>query len=142
MRLATALTSMLVMVLTGCGDSSEPTATYTGDGCEYDGPSDFDLNSSVTFTVINESDSTNTGFAIWKFPSGVTPEEIFEKGIFSAAGPDDELIVSNSRPTPIGEPLDLAVSFDTPGQWGINCFFFTDDASPGNDYTTMFTVNE
>lgn len=100
------------------------------------------MDTNVMFTFINESDSTDIGFAVWKFPSGVTPEEIFSQGIFDAVGPDDELVTSLQRPTPIGVPRDLPVVFDTPGQWGINCFFFTPDASPGNDYTTMFTVNE
>ena len=27
-------------------------------------------------------------------------------------------------------------------EWGINCFVFADDRGPGQDHTTMFTVNE
>ncbi len=137
-----ALTLLFVFVLAGCGGSSAPTATLSGDRCDYDGPLEFDLNADVTFTFINESDSTNVGFAVWRFPSGVTPEEIYAVGIFDAVGPDDELVVSQRSPNPIGEPQDVPVSFDAPGRWGINCFFFTADASPGNDYATMLTVNE
>ena len=126
----------------GCSTSGDPSATYTGDECDYDGPSTFDLNTTVTFTVTNESDHTDVGFGIWKFPSGVTSEEIFSEGIFQAAGPGDAFAAVSSSPTPIGEPEGLDVFFDTPGQWGINCFVFADDRSPGQDHTTMFTVNE
>ena len=145
MKIRLLLTVVIVVALTAAGcssDGSEPTATYTGDECDYDGPSDFDLNTTVTFTVTNESDHTDVGFGIWKFPSGVTSEEIFSEGIFQAVGPGDDFATVNSSPTPIGEPEALGVFFDTPGQWGINCFVFADDRSPGQDYTTMFTVNE
>jgi hypothetical protein len=138
----TALLVLVVLALAGCSSSSEPTATYTGDECDYDGPSNFDLNTTVTFTVTNDSDHTDVGFSIWKFPSGVTSEEIFSEGIFQAPGPADDFAAVISSPTPIGEPLALGVTFDTPGQWGINCFVFADDRSPGQDHTTMFTVNE
>ena len=139
MRRATTLTMLLVAALAGCSGSSEPTATYTGEACDYDGPSEFEVDTTVTFTVTNESDTTDVGFAIWRFPSGVTPEEIYSEGIFEAIGPDDDFVVLSAAPTPLEEPQDLTVAFDTSGQWGINCF----DLSAGEgDYTTMFTVNE
>ena len=142
MRRFTAIVGLLVLVLASCSTSSEPTATYTGGACDYDGPSEFDLDSTVTFTVTNESDTTEVGFALWKFPDGVTPEEILEQGIF-------EFVTSGnaeagvSPPTVIGEPETLRVFFDLPGQWGIVCF----DGSGGEtdvagiDYVTMFSVN-
>ena len=141
MRQVSVLVVLFILAIAGCS-SSEPSATYTGDACSYDGPSNFDLNTTVTFTVTNESDHTDVGFGIWKFPSGVTSEEISSEGIFQAAGPGDDFAAVSSSPTPIGEPEALSVLFDTPGQWGINCFVFADDRSPGQDYTTMFTVNE
>jgi hypothetical protein len=141
MRRFTAIVGLLVLILASCSTSSDPTATYTGGACDYDGPSEFDLNSTVTFTVTNESETTEVGFALWKFPEGVTPEEILAQGIF-------EFVTSGnaeagvSHPTVIGEPETLRVFFDSPGQWGIVCF----DASGGEsdvagiDYVTMFTV--
>ena len=114
-RRMTALLVLVVLALAGCSGSSEPTATYTGDECDYDGPSNFDLDTTVTFTVTNESDHTDVGFGIWKFPSGVTSEEIFSEGIFQAVGPGDDFAAVSSSPTPIGEPEALVVFFDTPG---------------------------
>ena len=122
--------------------SSEPTATYTGGGaCDYDGPSEFALNSQPTFTVINESETTEVGFSLWKFPEGVTPEEILEQGIFEfvTLGNSPSYI---APPTAIGEPRTLRVFFDSPGQWGINCFDQSGGDDDGSDnYVTMFTVN-
>jgi hypothetical protein len=141
-RMIVLVAATALVALAACSGSSEPTATYTGDECDYDGPSNFDLNTNVTFTVTNESDHTDVGFGIWKFPSGVTSEEIFSEGIFQAVGPGDDFAAVSRSPTPIGEPEALGVFFDTPGQWGINCFVFADDRSPGQDHTTMFTVNE
>ena len=67
-RRPVAIVTLLVLVLASCSTSSEPTATYTGDACDYDGPSQFDLDSTVTFTVTNESDTTHVGFAVGSFP--------------------------------------------------------------------------
>jgi len=138
-----ALGVVLVVGLAGCSTNSEPTATYTGDGCDYDGPSEFDVNTTVTFTVINDSDTTNIGFSIWKFPSGMTAEELESGGIFETAGPEDDFTTANFPPTPIGEPEELRAFFDTAGQWGINCFESSGpgDDELGNDHITMFTVN-
>jgi len=138
----TALLVLVVLALAGCSGSSEPTATFAGDECVYDGPSNFDLNTTATFTVTNESDHIDVGFGIWKFPSGVTSEEIFSEGIFQAVGPNDDIAAVSWSPTPIGEPESLGVTFDAPGQWGINCFVFASDRSPGQDYTAMFSVND
>jgi hypothetical protein len=106
------------------------------------GPSEFDLNSTVTFTVTNESDTTQVGFSVWKFPEGVTSEEILEQGIFEfvTSGNAERII---RPPTAIGEPETLRVFFDSPGQYGINCFDTSGGETDGSgiDYVTMFTVN-
>ncbi len=137
------LAVLVGMLFASCGSNSEPTATYNGDDCVYDGPSEFELDSTVIFTVINESDTTDIGFSIWKFPSGMTAEELESGGIFETAGPDDDFTNAAFPPTPIGEPEDLRAFFDTPGQWGINCFESSGsgDDELGNDHITMFTVN-
>jgi len=142
-RSAVIGTVLVAVVLAGCSDTtSEPTATYTGGACNYDGPSEFDLNTTVTFTVTNESDTTQAGFAIWDFPEGLTSEEIHEQGIFAFVTSGNFADIAFS-PTAIGEPEDLTVLFDTPGQWGLNCFDLSggENGGSGLDYVTMFTVN-
>ena len=142
MRRVTSLATLLVIVLAACSGSSEPTATYTGGACDYDGPSEFDLNSTVTFTVTNESDTTQVGFAVWDFPEGLTPEELLEQGIFEFVTFGNAEVFASS-PTAIGTSEELTVTFDTPGQWGLNCYDESggEHAGAGLDYATMFTVN-
>ena len=132
----------LVMLLAACSGSSEPTATYTGDTCDYDGPSEFDLNSTVTFTFTNESDETDIGFSVLKFPEGTTAEEIFNDGIFNVVTDfDSALIDLVFAPTVVGTEYDLTVTFNETGQHGINCFNLA-GAETEADYVTMFTVVE
>ena len=155
----------LVLVLASCTTSSDPTAsdptptgpttptataaatatataTFTGESCAYDGPSEFDADSTVTFTVINETD-TETAFAVWKIPEGTTPEEIYDEGIFNAvprSADDDAGYYIEVVDAPImGEAYDLTVTFLESGQHGINCF---ESSGPDteSDHVTMFTV--
>ena len=144
MRPLTTILLAVGLVLAGCSSSSEPTAIYNGTGCVYDGPAEFDLNSTVTFTVTNESETTEVGFGVWKFPSGTTSGEILDQGIFQATGPEDDFYEGAWPPTQIGTPYEITVTFDTPGQNGINCFDQSGDDHDGDglDHVTMFTVNE
>ncbi len=131
MRRIATLATLFVVVLGACSGSSEPTATYTGGACDYDGPSEFDVNSTVTFTVTNESDTANIGFAVWKFPEGTTAEEVFNEGIINVVAGDGYEIDF------VGAEYDLTVTFNETGQHGINCFELG-----GADYVAMFTVVE
>ena len=123
--------------------NDEPSATFTGAACDYDGPSEFDLNSTVTFIFTNESDETDVGFSVVKFPEGTTAEEVFNEGIFTFLTSDDAIIDFVSAPTFNDREYDLTVTFIETGQHGVNCF----DLSAGGvdetegDYVTMFTVN-
>jgi len=144
MRRFTAIVGLLVLVLASCSTSSDPTATYIGGACDYDGPSEFDLNSTVTFTVTNESDTTDMGFSVWSVPEGTTADEILEDGIFTVVGggppadPEKGFYTALFRPTAIGTSLGLRVFLDTPGQHALNCF---DASTGGGNHAIMFTVN-
>jgi hypothetical protein len=144
MRRLSVLVLLFVLAIAGCSSSSEPTAAFTGDACLYDGPSEFEVNSTVTFTFTNESDESGVGFAVLKFPEGATAEEVFNDGIFNIVPESDALWEFVSAPTVNGTEYDLTVTFDETGQHGINCF----DISGGgvdeteSDYVTMFTVGE
>ena len=140
----TTTTATTAAPTTTSGNSGEPTATYTGGDCDYDGPSEFDVNSTVTFKVTNESDHTDVGFAVLKFPEGSTAQEVFSEGISAIVPDDDAPIDFRAAPTVIGTEYDLTVTFTETGQHGINCF----DQSGGGideteaDHVTMFTVGE
>jgi hypothetical protein len=143
MRRLLAIVVPLVLILASCSTSSEPTATYTGGACAYGGPSEFDLGESVTFTFINESDTTDLGFSVWAVPEGATADEILEVGIYDAVGhfggaimPEPGFYASLWPPTAVDTSVDLAVTLDTSGQHALICF----DSS--GDYAIMFTVSD
>ncbi len=133
----------LVLALASCSTTSDPTATFTGGACDYDGPTEFDLDSTVAFTVINDSDTTNMGFGVWSVPEGTTADEIIEEGLFDLLGitnVDDwpGFYTALFSPTAIGSTGTMTVILDTPGQHALNCF----DATADLDYPIMFTVSD
>jgi hypothetical protein len=146
MRRLFAIVVPLVLILASCSTSSEPTATYTGGACAYDGPSEFDLGESVTFTFINESDTTNLGFSVWAVPEGTTADAILEVGIYEVVGhfggaamPEPGYYASLWPPTAVDTPGDLAVTLDKPGQHALICFDLSDSSG---EYAIMFTVSD
>ena len=124
---------------------AEASATYDGSGCSYEGPTEFDLGSTVAFTVINESDTTNMGFAVWSVPEGTTANDILEQGIFVVVGggppPDPEkgFHAASFAPTAIDSTDILTVTLDKPGQHALNCY---DESTDGGDHAIMFTVSD
>ncbi len=118
-------------------------ATYDGSECVYEGPTEFDLNSTVTFTVTNESDTTDMGFSVWSVPEGTTADEILEDGIFELLGITDVdewpgFYAALFPPTAIGTSETLRVFLDKPGLHAFNCF---DASTGGRNHAIMFTVN-
>jgi hypothetical protein len=133
----------LVLVLAGCSTSSDPTAVFDGAACVYDGPSDFEVGSTVTFTVTNESETPDVGFAVFKVPEGVTAEEIVEQGIFNVVfdvPPGSEALGAVDPPTAIGTSRSFSVTFAEAGQHGINCYVWP-GPEIGADHVAMFTVS-
>jgi hypothetical protein len=134
---------LLVLAVAGCSSSSDPSSTFTGSACDYSGPSEFDVNSEGTFSYTNESDTPGAGFAVWKFPEGLTSEEIFEQGLMTLANtvafPFDNVINFVPVPTVVGQEYELPVTFTETGQHGVVCFVSPGPVS-GTDYVTMFTV--
>jgi hypothetical protein len=147
MRRLTAIVVVLVVTVAACGSSSsEPTKTYDGDECSYDGPTEFDLNSEVTFTFINESDTTGVGFVVWTVPDGTTAADINEKGIFEATGTQlgntapYEFWEAKFPPTQLDTEYQVTVTLDRAGLYSVNCFVET-GAEVNTHYATIITVS-
>ena len=147
MRRLTAIVVVLVVAVAACGSSSsEPTKIYDGSGCAYDGPTEFDLNSEVTFTFINESDDTGVGFVVWTVPDGTTAAEINENGIFEATGTQQGNTApytfweAKFPPTQLDTEYQVTVILDREGLYSVNCFVQT--GPPFNThYATIITVS-
>jgi hypothetical protein len=109
------------LVASGCTEPSEPTATFDGSTCTFAGPSSLDLNFSIPFVFVNESDS-EAAMEIWKVPDGTTVEDVAVDGMVGIA--DRRGMVDASA----GESATVSVLLDVPGDWLINCF--TEDDYP------------
>jgi hypothetical protein len=141
MRRLLAIVVPLVLVLASCSTSSDPTATYTGGACTYDGPSEFDVNSEVTFTFIDETESEDVGFSRWLVQEGTTPEMIHDDGIDNVGATHipwlSETQVSASE-------SQVTTRFAQPGSYALNCW----DTAGGEhdgwglDYSTLVTAKE
>ena len=142
----TAIVVLLLLAVAACGSSSEPTKIYDGNGCAYDGPTEFDLNSEVTFTFINESDDTGVGFVVWTVPDGTSAAEVNEKGIFEVAGTVQggspapyEWWEAKFPPTQLDTEYQVTVTLDREGLYSVNCFVRT-GAPVNTHYATIITV--
>jgi hypothetical protein len=120
----------LLLGLAACGSSSEPTATYDGDGCTYDGPDEFDLNAEVTFTFVDAVEEPGVGFGVWALPEGMTVEEIRDQGIMNNGA---QIAESAAEITDSG--ILLTYTFDSAGLYAVNC-------AAAVDHATLFTVSE
>ena len=109
------------------GASSEPRATFTGSACEYSGPSEFDVNTTVAFRFTNDSDVTNMGFAVMNL-------EVDD---------EDAALDGTNPPTPIGTMRVFRVTFVETGRHGVVCYVLP---GPGETetqrYITEFNVTE
>lgn len=141
MRSKTAVVAILVL-LASCSSESEPKATFTGDGCDYEGPSEFALDSTTTFTFVNDSEVTDLGFSVWPLPDGANAGEILEKGLFGVIGDDGSLEFYDALfpPTAIGSTAQLDITLDRPGPHAIICFDVSGVGSD-RDYAILFDVN-
>ena len=135
---------VLLLLVAACSGVDEPTATFTGEDCEYEGPAEFDLGSEVTFTLINESETTDMGYSVWTVPPGTTAGEIRQGGIFAVVGDDDSSPYKfyDFIPTPnaVGVPVQLTITPDTPGTHALICFDASSFAGPDVDHAVIFEV--
>ena len=147
MRRLLVIVVPLVLVLASCSTSSEPTKTYDGTDCTYDGTTEFDLNSEVTFTFINESEDPEVGFVVWEVPDGTTAAEINEVGIFEATGTQEgstapyEFFEAKFPPTVQDQEYAATVTLDRAGLYAINCFVDV-GTEVNTHYATIITVSE
>jgi len=139
MRRLSVLAVLFILAVAGCSTSSDPSATFTGSACDYSGPSEFDVNTTVVFEVKNDSDVTNVGFSVMKFPEGSTSDEIFEQGIFNIFEPEG--FAGTDPPMPVGTSRSFSVTFVETGQHGINCYVWPGPETE-TDYVTMFNVTQ
>ena len=131
-------TVLLAVVLTGCSGTDEnAVTTYDGSTCVYEGPSSFDLDLTVNFGFVNNSDTTDMGFSVWKVPEGGTADDILG-GTFEPGEGQVGFIMALDPPTIRGGTTLLTVNLDAPGQYVLVC----SDYSTEMDYANTVTVSD
>lgn len=114
-----------------------PTIVYTGNECAYQGQTEFEVGTEVTFSFLDNVDrieGVSVGFGIWRLPEGMTVQEILDEGMMN----NGAQVETSALPTADG--LDLTVTFDEPGLYAANCADRTEGQPPA-DYANLFTVN-
>ena len=129
---------LLAVVLTGCSGTDENAlTTYDGSTCVYEGPLEFDLNSTVNFGFVNNSETTDMGFSVWKVPEGGTANDILGSTFEPGEGQVGFMGAINP-PTVRGGTQIKTVALGGPGQYVLVC----SDYSTEIDYANTVTVSE
>jgi hypothetical protein len=143
------LSAVLVAVLlvAGCGsddnDNGEATAEFTGDGCVYSGPTEFELGDDFEVTVSDVTEERmDVGFGVVKVPDGMTVDEFKEQG---AEGLIDDASGTFLWSEVTEEDTDRVLSFtlNETGTWLVNCFNLgTSNPDDVDNPATTFEVVE
>lgn len=123
------------------GSAPTPTATYVGGACEYEGPTEIEIGSTVRFIGINASDQPEVGFSVWPLLDGVTADDVDTNGVFGAFDAvdptwDAEPIGFVQAPTEFDTEYEMLVDLDQAGPHVVVCF----DVLEGVDHALPFTV--
>jgi hypothetical protein len=145
LRVALAGFAAFALVVAACSDdddNNEATAEFTGDGCVYSGPTEFEVGDEFEITVSDVTEERmDVGFAVLKVPDGTTVEEVREKGIFEIDVEEDIGTVVFSEVTEEGTERVVSTTLDVAGTWLVNCFVFNNP--DGEDFpATTFVVVE
>jgi len=135
-----------VLALAGCGDDddSEVSAEFTGGGCVYSGPTEFEVGDEIEITVIDVTEERmDVGFAVLKVPDGTTVAEVREKGIFEFVVAGEAVAIVSSEVTEAGTERVISGTLDVAGTWMVNCFVYGTGDPDGEDFpATTFQVVE
>ena len=147
-RVALAVFAAFALVVAACSDdddNNEVSAVFTGDGCVYSGPTEFEVGDEFEITVIDVTEERMAvGFGVLKVPDGTSVAEVREKGIEEVTGDEvGELdgTFAFARVTEEGTERVISTTLDVAGTWLVNCFVF--GAIGGDDFAaTTFEVVE
>ena len=135
-RRTTVLVTVLLLAVASCSSESsgsdssdiDPTTSFTGSSCDYLGPSQFGVNTTVVFKFTNDSDVTNVGFAVMNLEMGDA---------------EDAAIAGTSPPTAVGSSRSFGVTFTEAGQHGVACYVLPGvGESDAREYVTEIEVTE
>ena len=145
LRTSVAGLAALVLVASACSDGDDDvSAEFTGNGCVYSGPTEFEVGDEFEITVIDVTEERmDVGFSVLKVPDGTTTTEVRDQGIFEFVAQGEIETFARSEVTEEGTERVLSRTLDTAGTWMVNCFVFGTDHPDGEDFpATTFEVVE
>jgi hypothetical protein len=127
-RVAFAVIAAFALVFAACSDDddNEVSAEFTGDGCVYSGPDEFEVGDEFEITVIDVTEErTAVGFGVLKVPDGTSVTEVAEKGIEEVT--EDEVgeldgTFAYAALTEEGTERVITTTLDVAGTWLVHCF--------------------
>lgn len=122
------------------GGAGDPTSTFDGVACTYEGPTEFDLGSEVTFTFVNETDIENMIYAVVHVPDGTTVQQIYDDGVFVAGTNRDRDAKAYDRDVAAHSEAQITAVLDATGLYALNCV--DTDRDTGHDYASLISVPE
>lgn len=117
--------------------SLDPTSTFTGTECVYEGPTEFSVGSEVTFAFLNASELTEVAYSIVHVPDGTTVEQIYDEGVF-VAGTNWSRDAKAYVFPPTQRVESLTAPLDATGLYAVLCI--DTDSETGHDYASLITV--
>ena len=134
------------LAVAACSDddnNDEVSAEFTGDGCVYSGPTEFEVGDEFEITVIDVTEERmEVGFAVLKVPDGTSVDEVRENGIFEIDVEEDTGTVVFAEVTEEGTERVLSTTLDVAGTWPVNCFVFRNPDGEDFPATTFEVVEE
>jgi len=132
-----ALGALLTAAACGNDDDNEVSAQFTGDGCVYSGPTEFEVGDEFEITVSDVTEErTDVGFAVWMVPDGTSVDEVREQGIFVVTGSKARRSLP-PKVTEEGTERVLSHTLDAAGTWLVNCYVFASGDYPATTFEVV-----
>jgi hypothetical protein len=126
-RVALAVIAAFALVFAACSDDddNEVSAEFTGDGCVYSGPDEFEVGDELEITVSDATEErVDVGYAVNKVPDGTSVETASEEGFIESLPDLSEDNFLHSEVTEEGTERVLSATLDIAGTWLVHCFVF------------------
>ena len=131
------------LILTACGSSEDDdvSAEFTGDGCVYSGPTEFEVGDEFEITVVDVTEERmDVGFAVNKVRDGTSVDAIREEGISDLVTEGHGTFLW-SEVTEEGTERVMSTTLDVEGTWVVQCFVFGTGNPNGDGFpATAFEV--
>lgn len=123
--IALATVAAVAAAVAACGgdEADEVSAEFTGDACDYTGPTEFTVGDEFEMVVMDVTqERVDIGYAVTKVQDGTSVTDISELGIEAVTEDDEAGDFLWSEVTEEGTERTLSMTLDVAGTWSVHCF--------------------